>query len=134
MLRTIFCCLLLALSPIASLADDTPFVVPIDKDGIQRVDVEAGEYFFKPRHIVVKVNIPVALKARNVDRWVPHDIVINAPEAGININEALEREEAKTYNFTPSKPGKYPLYCSKKLIFMKSHREKGMEGILEVVE
>lgn len=38
------------------------------------------------------------------------------------------------YSFTTTKPGKYPFYCDKKLLFMDSHREKGMEGILEVVE
>jgi hypothetical protein len=30
--------------------------------------------------------------------------------------------------------GEYPFYCSKKLLFFKSHREKGMEGMLEVVQ
>jgi hypothetical protein len=30
--------------------------------------------------------------------------------------------------------GRYPFYCDKKLFFMAGHREKGMEGVLEVVE
>ena len=34
---------------------------------------------------------------------------------------------------TATKVGKYPFYCGKKLPFMAGHREKGMEGILEVV-
>ena len=29
--------------------------------------------------------------------------------------------------------GKYPIYCSNQLLFFASHRERGMEGVLEVV-
>jgi hypothetical protein len=63
----------------------------------------------------------------------PHDIVINAPEAGINFKEDLTTEP-KIIRFTPLKTGKYPMYCSKRFLFFKSHRERGMEGVLEVVE
>jgi len=30
--------------------------------------------------------------------------------------------------------GKYAFYCKNKLLFFKSHRENGQEGILEVVQ
>jgi hypothetical protein len=33
-----------------------------------------------------------------------------------------------------TREGIYPFYCSRKLLFFESHREKGMEGTLEVVE
>jgi plastocyanin len=42
--------------------------------------------------------------------------------------------EPKAVTFTPTAVGKYPFYCRNKLLFFKSHREKGMEGVLEVVE
>lgn len=116
-----------------ALAGEAPFVVPVDKDGIQRVEIVGGDYFFKPKHIVVKVNVPVELSVRKETIIVPHDIIINAPEANITINESLSRDP-KTYFFVPSKVGKYPMYCSKKPPFLSSHREKGMEGVLEVVE
>lgn len=121
------------LTSVTCLAEEQPFVVPIDKDGVQRVEVLAGDYFFRPGHIVVKVNVPVELMARKETFITPHDIVIDAPEAGISIKESLEREP-RSFTFTPTKAGKYPVYCDKKLLFMKSHRAKGMEGILEVVE
>jgi plastocyanin domain-containing protein len=81
----------------------------------------------------VKVNVPVELKARKESGFVPHDLLLKAPEAGINIDVSLS-SEPKTISFTPTKPGKYPFYCGKKLLFLPSHREKGMEGVLEVVE
>jgi len=41
--------------------------------------------------------------------------------------------EPKTVTFTPEKTGKYEIYYDKRFLFFASHREKGMEGILEVV-
>jgi plastocyanin domain-containing protein len=125
---------LIVLSTLAEgVAADPPTVVTVDKDGVQRVDVLAGEYFFQPRHIVVKVNMPVELKVRKEALIIPHDIVIDAPLAGITVNESLSRDP-KSISFTPTKSGTYPMFCSKKPPFMSSHREKGMEGLLEVVE
>jgi plastocyanin len=105
----------------------------VDGDGVQKVEVLAGEYFFNPDYIVVKVNVPVELKIKKEPGIVPHDFVLKAPEAGIDVLESLS-SEPKSIRFTPSKAGKYHYYCDKKLIFSKSHREKGMEGTLEVVE
>jgi hypothetical protein len=36
--------------------------------------------------------------------------------------------------FVPTKTGKYPMYCDKSLLWFKTHREKGMEGVIEVVD
>lgn len=105
----------------------------IGADGVQRVEVVGGGYFFDPEHIIVKVNVPVELTVRKESGIVPHNIVIKAPEAGIEIDESLS-SDPKVVRFTPTKPGSYPMYCSKKLLFFESHREKGMEGVLEVVE
>ncbi|MEK6581437.1 MAG: quinol oxidase [Nitrospirota bacterium] len=121
-----------------SFAQDTGqekkvFKAAIDKDGVQRVEVIGGEYFFEPYHIIVKINVPVELTVRKKPGIVPHDIIVNAPEAGINFREDLSKEP-KVIKFTPKKTGKYPVYCSKKLLFFKSHKERGMEGLLEVVE
>ena len=104
----------------------------VDKDGIQRVNMLAGNYFFDPNHIIVRIDVPVEIIIKREPGITPHDMVIKAPEAGIDISEALSTEP-KTIKFTPKKPGTYPFYCSKKLLFLQSHREKGMEGIIEVV-
>ena len=117
----------------AAVATAVPVVVPIDKDGVQRVDILGGDYFFKPARIVVKVNVPVELNVRKDGYIVPHNIVIEAPQAGIKVNESLSHDP-KTIKFTPTKVGKYPMFCNNKLPFLPSHREKGMEGLLEVVE
>jgi len=117
---------------LAASAQESVTVVPMSKDGVQRVDIVGGSYFFKPNHIVVKVNIPVELKVSKESGLIPHDIVAKSPEAGIEFQESMG-STPKIIKFTPTKVGKYPLYCSKKAPFSKSHREKGMEGVIEVV-
>jgi plastocyanin domain-containing protein len=111
-------------------------VATVDADGVQRVAITGGEYSFDPNYIVVRVNVPVELKvkkAEDASAFVPHSIIVKAPEAGIDFKEGLSKEP-KVVRFTPTKVGKYPLYCDKKSPFGKSHREKGMEGVIEVVE
>jgi plastocyanin len=122
-----------AADPPAAAPVATPVIVPIDKDGVQRVDILGSDYFFKPAHIIVKVNLPVELNVRKDGYVIPHNIVIEAPEAGIKVHESLSRDP-KAITFTPTRVGKYPMFCDKKPLFMSSHREKGMEGLLEVVE
>jgi len=114
-------------------AEQTTFRATIDKDGVQRVEVLGGDYFFKPNHIIVKVNVPVEMKVSKEGGVVPHNIVINAPDAGIDVNESLGKEP-KVIRFTPKKVGTYAFSCDKKLLFFKSHKEKGMKGAIEVVE
>jgi len=105
----------------------------IDNDGIQKVKILADSYFFNPDYIIVKVNMPVELTISKESGITPHGFVIKEPEAGIDIDVSLSTDP-QIIRFTPNKVGKYQFYCPKKLLFFKSHREQGMEGIIEVVE
>ena len=127
--------LLIAGSLTSAVAKDGEKLVTakIDSDGVQRVDILGGGYFFNPNHIIVKVNVPVEFKVKKESGMIPHNIVVNAPEAGIDFDVSMG-VEPKTIRFTPTKTGNFPIYCSKKLLFFESHREKGMEGVLEVVQ
>ena len=109
------------------------FVAKVDSDGIQRVDILGGSYFFDPNYIIVKVNIPVEFRIRKEAGYTPHNFILKAQEAGIVISQDLGKEPA-IIKFTPTKPGTYEYYCGKKLLFFKSHKEKGMVGTLEVTE
>jgi plastocyanin len=105
----------------------------IDSDGVQRVEIVGGEYYFDPDHIIVKVNVPVELIMRKIPGITPHNIIIEAPDAGIDFKEDMSKDP-KTVAFKPTKTGKYAIFCDKRFLFFKSHRERGMEGILEVVD
>ena len=121
-----------------ALADNTGekskvYVASVDKNGVQKIVVLGGEYFYKPDHIIVMKGLPVELIIKKEPGIVPHNIIINQPDTGMDINESLSTRE-KIIRFTPMKAGKYPFYCDKKLLFFKSHKEKGMEGMIEVIE
>ena len=121
----------------ACLADDPPpdevYQATIEADGVQHVRIEGGGYFFKPGHVIVKVNVPVELTVSVEKGLVPHTLVIQSPEAGISVDESLS-SDARNIRFTPTAVGKHPFYCRNRLLFFKSHREKGMEGVLEVIQ
>jgi len=108
-------------------------VATIDTDGVQRVEVVGGEYYFDPNYIIVKVNKPVELKVKKAGGYIPHNMMVKAPEAGIDFNVDL-KGDPQPVKFTPTKVGKYPVYCDKSLLWFKTHRERGMEGVIEVVE
>ncbi len=105
----------------------------VNEDGVQVVNMIGDGYYFDPNYVVVKVNVPVEFRVKKESFIVPHDIVADSPDAGIVFKEKLSRDE-KTIRFTPTKTGIFSFYCSKKPPFLKSHRDKGMEGVIEVIE
>lgn len=122
----------------ASLAETSPpdrmvYQSIIAADGVQHIRIEGGSYFFQPNHLIVHVNVPVELTVSVERGLIPHTIVIHAPEAGIEVDQNLS-SDAKTIRFIPTAVGKYHFYCKNRFLFFKSHREKGMQGVLEVVE
>jgi plastocyanin domain-containing protein len=116
-----------------ALGEKASFTAGIDSDGVQRASILGGEYFFKPDYIIVKVNVPVELRVRKKSLLTPHNIIMNEPETGIVFKESFGKKP-HVIKFTPKETGKFPFYCDKKLLFFKSHREKGMEGILVVID
>ncbi|WP_241022318.1 quinol oxidase [Burkholderia sp. Ac-20353] len=112
-------------------AADAPVRVPVDADGVQRVAIVGGSYFFRPDHLIVKAGVPVELTVSAEAGLVPHSFVIDAPQAGIAVRTELSTTP-KTLRFTATQPGRFAYYCTHRLLFFKSHRERGMEGVLEV--
>lgn len=114
-----------------SSADD-PLVVEPDADGIQRATIILDSYTYAPKHLVVLAGKPVELTLRSVTSLTPHNFLITEPVAGFRVEQDVGAGKTATVKFTPMHPGTYPFYCDKKLLFFASHREKGMEGRLEV--
>lgn len=110
-----------------------PVAVPVGADGVQRVEMVGGNYFFRPDHIVVKANLPVEIGLRKEAGIAPHTFVLRVPEEGIDIDLELGAG-AKPVRFTIRTPGRYAFHCRNRLLFFESHRDKGMHGVIEVVE
>lgn len=128
---------LFSLAACASTPEHTPTVLAVKAelgtDGVQRASLLAGSYFFDPARVTVKVNIPVELTIRKEAGLTPHNFTLKEPSAGLDLDISLSGTP-QTIKFTPTKTGLFNFYCNKKLPFMESHRDKGMTGVLEVVE
>ncbi len=132
-LRILSVFLLLTAAVVAEEPEKKIFTAVTGPDGIQKVSIIGGEYYFDPNYIIVKVNVPVELSVKKEGGIVPHNIVMKAPEAGMAFNETLG-SEPKVIKFTPTKTGTYPFSCTNKLLFFRSHEARGMKGAIEVIE
>ena len=109
-----------------------PFAAHAADADAQQVTVHLGDYRFQPANIEVIAGRPVELTLVNDDKITPHNFTLKEPAAGLDLSANVSGGESTTLRFTPQTAGTYPLYCNKKLPFMKSHRERGMEGKLVV--
>ena len=89
------------------------------------------EHRFK-RKLMLRAVAPVEPALRKEADIVPHNFILNAPEAGISVAESLSTED-RDVRFTPARAGTYPFFCGKKPPLFPSHRDEGMEGVLEVL-
>lgn len=110
----------------------TPVEVETAPDGVQRVSITMDSYSYTPNHIIVRVGKPVELILTSVTILTPHNFVLKEPAAGLMVEQDVRAGKTLTVRFTPTQPGVFTFYCDKKLLFFASHREKGMEGRLEV--
>ena len=97
-------------------------------DHVQEAVVKVASFYFKPNRIQVVVNLPVRLILKSGTFIIPHNFSLHAPEAGIDINQNIGHGKKVVVEFTPTKTGEYPFYCSK-----DGHSGKGMSGVLVVL-
>lgn len=96
------------------------------------IDVQLDSYRITPDTITVKVNEPVTLKVSNAATFIPHNLVIRSPDAGIDLKIDVSAGKTAIASFTPVRAGTYEMFCDKEPPIGKSHREKGMHGKLVV--
>ena len=116
----------------SGFAAEGPMVLEPGQDGVQRTTIILDSYSYAPNHIVVQGGKPVELTLKSVTTFTPHNFVLKEPDAGMTVDQSVDDGDTAVVKFTPTRPGTYTFYCDKKLLFFASHREKGMEGRLEV--
>ena len=97
-------------------------------DGVQRATITLDSYSYSPDRLIVQAGKPVELTLTSVTTITPHNFIITE----LAVEQDVGAGKTVTVRFTPMQPGTYLFYCDKKLLFLPSHREKGMEGRLEV--
>jgi plastocyanin len=119
-------------SAVESFEASTPVIVPLDSDGVQRATIVVDSYSYTPSHVQVEVGKPVELILDSVTIITPHNFVLKEPGAGLMLEHDVPTGKGTIIRFTPTQRGLFKFYCDKKLLFFKSHRDKGMEGLLDV--
>ena len=119
-------------SAVESLDTSAAVIVPIDSDGVQRATIVVDSYSYTPNHLQVEVGKPVELILNSVTIITPHNFVLKEATAGLMIEQDVPTGKGTIVRFTPTQRGLFKFYCDKKLWFFKSHRDKGMEGLLDV--
>jgi plastocyanin domain-containing protein len=125
--------LLISFTAQISFAEE-PLVLQTSPDGVQKGEIIAGSYSYTPDHLMVKLNVPVELTIHSKTWIVPHTFVLKDPDSGLEIHQDIPAGKSEVIRFTPTRSGKFKFYCDKKLLFFKSHEDRGMKGILEVSE
>ncbi|MEI8015685.1 MAG: cupredoxin domain-containing protein [Nitrospira sp.] len=111
---------------------DPPVVIPMTADGVQRATVTLDSYSYSPNHLIVEAGKPVELTLTSVTTIIPHNFIIKEPAGRLSVEQDVSAGKTVTITFTPPQPGIFPIYCDKRLWPLPSHRDKGMEGKLEV--
>ncbi|MCO6414446.1 MAG: cupredoxin domain-containing protein [Thiogranum sp.] len=99
---------------------------------VRSVAVTMGDYRFSPDSISVQSGETIRLELVNTDSLTPHNFTLKAEAAGLNVDIDVSAGGTGILDITPLAPGTFEFYCNKKLPFMKSHRHRGMEGVLIV--
>lgn len=109
-----------------------PMVIPVAADGVQRATVTLDSYSYNPNHLIVEAGKPVELALTSVTTIIPHNFIIKDPAGSLSVEQDVSAGKTVTITFTPPQPGIFTIYCDKRLWPLPSHRDKGMEGTLEV--
>ena len=109
-----------------------PVVIPVAADGVQRATVTLDSYSYTPNHLIVEAGKPIELTLTSVTTIIPHNFIIKDPAGTLSVEQDVSAGKSVIITFTPAQPGTFPIYCDKRLWPFPSHRDKGMEGKLEV--
>ncbi len=122
----------LALATLLFILTPAMAIAAQDNPGVQKVDMDLGDYRFNPDTVSIVAGTSAELILTNRDSITPHNFIVDAPEAGLEVNSQVPSGESVTVVLRPTRPGTYSFYCDKQFLFFESHREKGMEGQIEV--
>jgi heme/copper-type cytochrome/quinol oxidase subunit 2 len=109
-----------------------PMIIPVAADGVQRATVTLDSYSYTPNHLILEAGKPVELTLTSVTIITPHNFIVKDPAGNLSIEQDVGAGKTVIITFTPTQPGTFPIYCDKRLWPLPSHRDKGMEGQLEV--
>lgn len=116
-------CILLALTGLSVVV-----AVQAAGNGTQTITIKLGDYRYSPDHFQLVAGTPVRLVLINTDGITPHNFTLQDKTGRLDIDVDVSAGKTSETGFTPLVPGTYTFFCNKKIPFMKSHRDRGMQG------
>lgn len=116
----------------ADMPTDSVIAIPLSPDGIQQATVLLDSYSYSPNYVVVERGKPVELTLTSVTTMTPHNFIIENLTDSLSVKQDVGAGKTVAVRFVPTRTGLFPFFCDKRLWPMRSHRDKGMEGVLEV--
>jgi plastocyanin len=113
-------------------APAAPVTAELGADGIQRATIMLDSYSYAPNHLIVQAGKPVELTLTSVTTLVPHNFILKDQAAGLSVEADVSAGKTEKVTFTPTQTGVFTFFCDRRLWPMPSHRDKGMEGKLEI--
>lgn len=101
--------------------------------GDSTITIELGDYRFSPDNIQVVAGTSIHLVLVNSDGITPHNFTLKNKAGALDLDVDVSAGKTREVELIARLPGTYTFYCDKKLPFMKSHRDRGMHGTLEVI-
>lgn len=98
----------------------------------REIAITMGGYHYAPDVIEVDSGQTIFLHLSNTDGITPHNFTLVDESAGLDVDSDVSAGTSVRISLTPQRPGTWTWYCNKKLPFMKSHRDRGMQGTLVV--
>lgn len=132
MIKTSFIALLLIAAIARADQASEAVSASLDADGVQRATLVLDSFSYTPSHLVVTVDRPVELTLVSKSGLTPHNLVLDDAASGLSLRQDVRAGQTVTLSFTPTRAGRFAFFCDKKPPFMASHRDRGMEGVLEV--
>jgi hypothetical protein len=109
---------------------EIPSAASTGADGVQRVTIVGGDYFFHPDRITARANEPLEINISIEPGMIPHSFVLDGPDGRHLANVELSTEVQVIH--LNLKAGHYVFYCPNRLFWFKNHRERGMAGVMEL--
>lgn len=103
-----------------------------EESDIRIINVRLGDYRFAPDKIQLVTGQPVILRLVNTDLITPHNFSLDDPNDGLDVDVDVPAGDTVDVRLMPLFAGTHTFYCKNKLLFMDSHRDRGMEGKLIV--
>ena len=111
----------------------SPVILIAGQDGVQRIKVVLGSYFYSPNEIIIQANKPVIIELENESFWTPHNFVIGDPK--MNMHHEINVSPGDTVNLQLLlvSPGRYTFTATTNSYFFLAIEKRVWRAYLKYV-